>query len=320
MKKSIKIILGLILIISLIIPIKNYSVLAKQTEKQIIEIKSNEELNSNTIEIVINLDQIIYDSFSFELFSNVSLENLETNEDIDIRNKNDNELSFKFNKNDSNIESLTLNYDIPDDLEVGDTIIFKAIITSESEEDVVIEIDSDYTIKEDGNKENKENQDLSENNTETNDTKQELKNEKENDNSNNNNKEEKTSSDKDASTTSNKKTSANQSQSNMKSSASNISTQTQKVRYNGSDNNYLSSLVVDNYSFNKDFKKEGLNYFISVDESVSSINVSAIAEDSNSKVYINGNTNLKSRINKVLVSVVAENGNVRNYRIYVEKA
>lgn len=319
MKKSIKIILELILIISLIIiPIKNYSVLAKQTEKQIIEIKSNDELDSNTIEILININQIKYDSFSFELLSNASLENLETSEDIDIRNTSSKELSFDFNKNGSNIESLTLNYDIQDDLKVGDTITFKAIITSENEEDEVIEINLDYTIKE--NDDNKENQESSENNTETNDTEQESKNEKENEHSNNNNKEENASRDNDTSTTSNKKISVNQSQSNMKSSASNVSTQIQKVTYNGSDNNYLSSLVVDNYSFNKDFKKEGLNYFISVDDSVTSINVSAIAEDSNSKIYINGNTNLKSGINKVLVSVVAENGNIRNYKIFVEKA
>lgn len=105
-----------------------------------------------------------------------------------------------------------------------------------------------------------------------------------------------------------------------KTSTNITSASTEKVvTYNGSDNNYLSSLVVDAYDLNKTFSKDNSTYFINVAKDTESIKITATAEESTAKVCIYGNADLSNSSNKILISVTAENGNVRNYRIYVNK-
>lgn len=107
---------------------------------------------------------------------------------------------------------------------------------------------------------------------------------------------------------------------NSSSSMSSISTQSKEtVTYNGSSNNYLSSLTVEGYDFTSEFQKENLTYFINVDSDTEAVNINAETEDSSANVYIYGNDNLSEGINKILVTVCAENGNSRTYRIYVTK-
>jgi hypothetical protein len=104
----------------------------------------------------------------------------------------------------------------------------------------------------------------------------------------------------------------------METSSSNEKTlaeQMEVATYNGSNNNYLSSLEIDGINLTSDFNKEKLTYFATV-EGLETITVNATAEDSSSNVAITG-TSLKSGENKVLISVTAENGDVRYYRIYV---
>lgn len=91
------------------------------------------------------------------------------------------------------------------------------------------------------------------------------------------------------------------------------------VTYNGSDNNYLSSLSISGYEFTKSFSKENTTYFVTVDHDLESIDIKQIAEDSNAKVCIYGNNNLIEGTNKILISVTAENGNVRIYRIILTR-
>lgn len=93
----------------------------------------------------------------------------------------------------------------------------------------------------------------------------------------------------------------------------------EKVQYNGSNNNYLSKLSIKGYKLDKEFCKDNNTYFVNVDSNVSSINISAKKEDTTAEVCIYGNENLKEGINKILINVTAENGNVRTYRIYVTK-
>ena len=59
-----------------------------------------------------------------------------------------------------------------------------------------------------------------------------------------------------------------------------------------------------------------LTYFINTNNT-NSFNVIATAEDSTAKVCIVGNDNIQSGNNKILISVTAENGNIRYYRIFV---
>ena len=103
-------------------------------------------------------------------------------------------------------------------------------------------------------------------------------------------------------------------------SGSSMSSATKTVTYNGSSNTYLSSLSIDGYSFTSDFNKTNLSYFVNVDNSVTSIDVSSVAEDSTSSVSVYGNNDLSVGTNKVLVTVTSENGNTKTYRIYVNRA
>ena len=84
-------------------------------------------------------------------------------------------------------------------------------------------------------------------------------------------------------------------------------------------NKLRSSLTIDGYDLNTSFKKTNTTYFINVDNNVSNININAIAEDDSAKVTVYGNNNIKSGKNKVLISVTSENGNVRFYRVFVNK-
>lgn len=97
---------------------------------------------------------------------------------------------------------------------------------------------------------------------------------------------------------------------------SSVQTNTETAVYNGSRNNYLASLEIDGETLNTTFNKENTTYFVQT-EGKTELNVSVTKEDSKSKVYITGNTSLKTGENKILISVTAENGNVRYYRLYV---
>jgi hypothetical protein len=112
-------------------------------------------------------------------------------------------------------------------------------------------------------------------------------------------------------------TSSMQSMSNSGTNEKTSVTQGETATYNGSNNNYLSSLEIDGVQLTSDFNKETSTYFATV-EGLETITVTANAEDSNSKVAITGTT-LKSGENKILISVTAENSDVRYYRIYVTK-
>lgn len=325
MKKKAKRIFLMILLISFALsPMKDYFVQAQSNSNSFFEIEKVEVTKDDEITMIINLNQIDYESFNFKLESNSSLLNVEVNDNIDenVENlkQNSNIFSFDFNKENSNLTSIVLNYCIPENLEVGEQITFKAIITNKNADDEVLE--SSYIVSIKGEEIEDNNQEVEDNNDDnTSDEKTQNDNNKSNGNSNQN-KENITNVITNNQTESKKKSSMNRTSVTKKSSFSPSSSNSKKnqVSYNGSDNNYLKSLIVNNYQLNKEFKKESLTYFISVEDDVTSLSISAVAENSNSKVYINGNSGLKTGLNKVLITVVAENGNTKNYRIYVTKS
>ena len=89
-----------------------------------------------------------------------------------------------------------------------------------------------------------------------------------------------------------------------------------QATYNGSNNNYLSKLEIDGIELNTSFNKENQTYFIKTN-STNTINVVLAAEDSTAKINIAGNDTIQNGNNKILISVTAENGDVRYYRIFV---
>lgn len=107
--------------------------------------------------------------------------------------------------------------------------------------------------------------------------------------------------------------------SSSKTSSMTISSKTDETEeYKGDRNNYLSNLEISNFTLKNEFKKTTQTYFAEV-ENIDSINVTATAEDFSANVKIFGNTELKTGINKVLIQVTAENGDIRNYKIFVNK-
>lgn len=89
--------------------------------------------------------------------------------------------------------------------------------------------------------------------------------------------------------------------------------------YQGSYHNYLASLAVSGYDFQSEFIKTNDTYFITVANDVTAVTVDAAADDEDAVVAVTGNDDLSVGVNKILVSVTAENGNVRTYRIYVTR-
>lgn len=108
-------------------------------------------------------------------------------------------------------------------------------------------------------------------------------------------------------------------ESNLKTANDTISSLTKTITYQGSQNNYLESLSISNVEFKNNFKKTTLNYFATVDENTNSVTVNAVPEDSSAIVTIYGNTNLQSGKNKVLITVTADDGSIKTYKIYITK-
>lgn len=87
-----------------------------------------------------------------------------------------------------------------------------------------------------------------------------------------------------------------------------------------SGNANLSSLSVAPGTLSPSFSKDKTSYHVTVNESTTSIAVSATAEDSKASVSLNGvQKNLEKGDNTVKVTVTAENGDTRTYKILVTR-
>lgn len=107
--------------------------------------------------------------------------------------------------------------------------------------------------------------------------------------------------------------------SNLEDANNTISSLTKTETYQGSQNNYLKSLSIEGIEFKNSFKKTTLNYFATLVEDVSKVTVNAVAEDSTAIITIYGNTDLKEGKNKILITVTADDGSIRTYKIYITK-
>lgn len=89
------------------------------------------------------------------------------------------------------------------------------------------------------------------------------------------------------------------------------------ITYYYSSNNYLKSLDINGYSI--DFDKYTYEYKITVKSDVKSLEIKALPEDYNSRVEITGNEKFKKGENVVTITVTAEDGSTREYKILVNK-
>lgn len=262
--------------------------------------------------MTIDLSRIDYAQFQFVLNSDVEIENIYTDEnttdDKDITvDKEGNDISININKEELNFNKIVLYYQIPENIEIGTKIQLNAqvIISENNGIDVVDEKQIEITIVEE-NEENEENENLEDTVNKEQQCNQQVETVSENSNQN---------SMQNTQGLNSNKISTSQNISGNSSTTKTSDEQIETATYNGSNNNYLTSLEIDGIQLTTEFNKERLTYFATV-ENLSSITVTAEAEDSSSKISITG-TELKSGENKVLISVTAENGDVRYYRIYV---
>lgn len=98
------------------------------------------------------------------------------------------------------------------------------------------------------------------------------------------------------------------------SGTSNTSTPVKKK----SNNNYLSSLTVDGYSLDKEFKKDELEYSLVVESGTDKVIINAQLDDDKAKVTGIGEIALKEENNKLEIKVTAENGSTRTYILNVK--
>ena len=89
------------------------------------------------------------------------------------------------------------------------------------------------------------------------------------------------------------------------------------VTYYYSSINYLKSLEIDGYEIT--FNKETNEYKITVKNDVTSLDIKAIPEDSRARVEITGNEKFKKGNNTVTITVTAEDGSTREYKITANK-
>jgi len=84
-----------------------------------------------------------------------------------------------------------------------------------------------------------------------------------------------------------------------------------------STNNNLKELVVDGYSFDKNFKSSVLEYTLVIPKNVDTIKVTAKAEDSKAKIVGTGTIKVDSDNQKVKLSVTSESGAIKDYKINI---
>lgn len=316
----------IILILSIIIPFTNaYAINEKEDikEESFFEVSTAEVVEEGTLEATIYLDKISYNKFIFELQSDSGIDEVKVKEEVKVE-KEANEIYIEIDKETTNLEKIVLTLKMPNTLKVGDVATLKAQVTNSENPEEMKKAEAKVTIIKEEKQDEKEENNTSQDNQ--NNQEQNQNNEKESQNNNQNNtqlvanvnsQEENINENQTSQKVSNtEQTTTVQTKTEITLSSSQ---EKETVTYNGSDNNYLSELSVCNYSFSKAFSKENTTYFLTVESDVETLEVIATNEDENATVCIYGNENLKQGSNKILICVTAENGNVRNYRIYVTR-
>lgn len=296
---------ALIILVILIISIIPISYALDGQENKFFEVNKTEISKGETLEMTINIEKIEYPKAIFKISSNSNINEVYNEDDIDLE-KSEQAITIEIDKEKLNLNQIKLYYKIPEKIEIGTTINLKALIENaeDSEQNQNIETTVKIVEKQENEADTDKTQMNEKNENTLADKENVVNNNKKNDQIMNNEISENT---------------AKTIQMAAGKSNSSVSENQEIVTYNGSCNNYLSELSVKGYELNKVFNKESSTYFVTVGNDISELNINAIAEDEESIVCISGAENLENGTNKILIAVTAENGNVRNYKIYVTK-
>ena len=316
MQKSIKIV-SIILVIVLFVNLTISYAINNSNSTDFFTVSKSKISVGETLKMIIDLSKIDYDEFTFTLNPSVNVNDISIKESV-VASKDEslNTISIEVDKSTINVSSITLYYDVPETITSEDKMELTAQILVANN---VIDTNSTSTDKVVAKESNKEVSIIEEN-------------QQENAKNNNNQMDENSMNDKQANDRemNNKDNEQRDSKGELQNENSKVSESSSKVgnisvqgdseetaTYNGSSNNYLSNLEIEGLELNTTFNKEKQTYFVEAKD-ISSVNITATTEDDNAKVYITGADLLKTGTNKILVSVTAENGNSRSYRVFVE--
>lgn len=84
-----------------------------------------------------------------------------------------------------------------------------------------------------------------------------------------------------------------------------------------SENNYLKSITVGDYSLNPSFNEEVSDYSVSVPSTINQITIGASVKDNYASVSGTGTFDVNEGANSFTLTVTAENGSTRNYNVVV---
>lgn len=275
-------------------------VYAENEQDEIVFAKNSEVDITENIEIILNIEKIEYSNFLVTVESDLDMDQLEETDELEVTKNSDN-VQINIDKETTTLNQLTLSYKIPENYNIGDNIVFNiSIKNNESEEEILKVVEIKIVDK---TEENNELNEITPSNNNENVNDRNINNE-------NNDKEQVQDN-----FLQNVKMSTQSSFSNGSNERQNAET----ITYNGSSNNYLSDLYVTGYDFTESFNKDNETYFLTVNNDVSSLTTVAVPEEEKSTVKIYGNEEINVGTNKILVTVTAEDGSVRNYRIYVTR-
>lgn len=279
-------------------------VYAENEQDEIVFAKNSEVDITENIEIILNIEKIEYSDFLVTVESDLDMDQLEETDEIEVTKNSDN-VQINIDKETTTLNQLTLSYKIPENYNIGDNIVFNiSIKNNESEEEIIKVAEIKIVDK------TEENNELNEITPSNNNENVNVNVNDRNINNENNEKEQVQDN-----FSQNEKISTQSSFSNGSNERQNAET----ITYNGSSNNYLSDLYVTGYDFTESFNKDNETYFLTVNNDVSSLTTIAVPEEEKSTVKIYGNEEINVGTNKILVTVTAEDGSVRNYRIYVTR-
>ena len=334
----------------LIVAIVTFIILGIQVSKVIAVPENNffytnkkEISQGETLEMILDISKVRYDEFEFNLSTNLDTNSIIINENLEVESYN-NDISINIDKSKINLNKITFCYQVPEESQVGTKIelIAQIKVKEENEQNNDNNNETNNTISEDEYKvvDNKTiSISIIEKKQQDNQQKPDEIIDKDNNNMPNNPNDFNSFEGGDRlgddfqnnEMIKGTETFGNNAADNMAKSMAgnkqisytsnsmslgNIPTQTETAVYNGSNNNYLSSLEIEGENLNRTFNKENTTYFVKTTDK-DELDIEATSEDDSAKICITGNENLKKGDNKILISVTAENGDVRNYRIFV---
>ena len=348
MNKKIQIIVSIIILFAMLGTHISYAISGSNNNSSFFSVSADKIQKKETLKISFDLSKIEYDNFKIVLNSNIDNSKIQTDDNITLKEESS-AVVIEIDKTKMKLSNIEMSYVVPEETETNSKIQFSAKVVIEEEQEIqddegnttltkqekaILEESKTITIVEQSeNKDNENQKQEADINKEQNNNKEEDKNQNidTEKNKDNNNKQEnknlentsKPSDSKNNNSMTNTKSSNKANNSNISTTSKNTNSsliQTNKnvetATYNGSNNNYLKSLKIKGIELNTSFNKENTTYFIKV-TNTSNLKITATAEEDSAKVTVVGNDNIKQGTNKILISVTAENGDIRYYRIFV---